>query len=884
MEAYQGGEELVDINENLKERESGFSVGWDQAMLSYGGDLEEETYTKIKTNFPDYQDNQLAYDAWTSVNDWSFGSSNAVRYERAVEDGTFKLDAQNNVILGDNGFRGVEVLFDMDAVKGALLAKKHGYTNETFNQTYSELTQSKSQDLAVRAEGTGTAGRIAGIIAGHVAQPETVQEVVTSPAKVMGQSVLGGMGKAFVAEGTVGAVGEVARERRIREHMERANLEYTLWDSTQQILLGAGLGGMFRAIGSGLVDSATKSKILKQIKNPHDKDIVNRFFRREEYKLTKNTQAHIALMQKAMDDINNNRPVDVSGVTDIDIKTKTDPNIEEVSLRDELTLRDEANGYPEQVQKFEDDYAKAEIKIDEEPNGAVKAVDDIDEYDGMATKEEGDELLKEMSEVDPEIKAELDAIDRAMKIEDLSPKDKRSIAAKTRIEKKREEAERMFGADEDAINEYMKVGKKSKAIQEVQYDEEAIKYMDEEYIPLDAEGKSVFTFGGDPIGGALAGGTFGGTEALYEDMVENKDLTVEDYLGRIAAGMAVGAGLGKRYGGKGGTKMFVGARPDEPGAFSSIYDKGVRKWIDDAPAQVKKTSGVGFMSQVLDHPELYAQYPELKRIKIEFKDMGKGKLGSFKPESNKIVLNSNLSEDKIKSVLLHETQHGVQSIEKWSSGGSLKDFVGEDGTITKEAYEQYRALAGEQEARATQAALEYPELTPYEALKKKEGELPEPIVKMDKATKAESVEVKSLKTLEAENKSTLPKIPTEKVFKNKVEIVPKELRQKIDDIINKDEVDKLPIEEISIDDIIPTQKNITTTNLKKVKGIKDAEDEIIAVEDDGKYYVIDGHHRISNDILDGEKSVAMSVLSASLVFTTGAINGTRKEKNKKEVK
>jgi len=201
------------------------------------------------------------------------------------------------------------------------------------------------------------------------------------------------------------------------------------------------------------------------------------------------------------------------------------------------------------------------------------------------------------------------------------------------------------------------------------------------------KGGNIMSFGnGDTVGGALAGGFAGGTEALYEDMVENKDLSVEDYLARIGAGATIGAGLGKKYGGKGGTKMFVGAKPDEPGAFSNVYDKGTRKWIDDTPAEIKKTSGSSFMSQVLDHPELYKQYPELKRVKIEFKEMEKGKLGSFKPESNKIVLNKNLSEDEIKSVILHETQHGIQSLEKWAKGGSASDFADEGQELTTEGY------------------------------------------------------------------------------------------------------------------------------------------------------------------------------------------------------
>ncbi|TET75263.1 MAG: hypothetical protein E3J43_08640, partial [Candidatus Heimdallarchaeota archaeon] len=106
---------------------------------------------------------------------------------------------------------------------------------------------------------------------------------------------------------------------------------------------------------------------------------------------------------KAKEDMDNGRPVDIADATDIDINTKTSPDIEEISLRDELARRDVDNGYEIEVKEFEESFAQAdEIKPKE-------ITDEIDKYDGMATKEEGDALILER--LSPEEIAEFKAND-----------------------------------------------------------------------------------------------------------------------------------------------------------------------------------------------------------------------------------------------------------------------------------------------------------------------------------------------------------------------------------------------------------------------------------------------------------------------------------------
>lgn len=107
----------------------------------------------------------------------------------------------------------------------------------------------------------------------------------------------------------------------------------------------------------------------------------------------------------------------------------------------------------------------------------------------------------------------------------------------------------------------------------------------------------------------------------------------------------------------------------------------------------------------------------------------------------------------------------------------------------------------------------------------------------------EAVDFKKLKD---DNKSTYPKIPSSNIFKHDV----------IAKGFNVNDKSKSTEESVNLSSIIPTQKNVSIDNLKKVKNVTELP-ELFKIGN--SYYVIDGHHRISIAILDGKETIKAKV-------------------------
>lgn len=115
-----------------------------------------------------------------------------------------------------------------------------------------------------------------------------------------------------------------------------------------------------------------------------------------------------------------------------------------------------------------------------------------------------------------------------------------------------------------------------------------------------------------------------------------------------------------------------------------------------------------------------------------------------------------------------------------------------------------------------------------------------------------------LKQLEKDNKYTLPKIPTQKVFFHPVpdievlSVIRKDADKEIYDYRNQ------PLETVGVHDIVPTQRSLRISNLESTEQVGNDTDAYL-VKDHHLYYILDGHHRIANCILRKDKTIKAHV-------------------------
>jgi hypothetical protein len=122
-------------------------------------------------------------------------------------------------------------------------------------------------------------------------------------------------------------------------------------------------------------------------------------------------------------------------------------------------------------------------------------------------------------------------------------------------------------------------------------------------------------------------------------------------------------------------KTWLGA-PDESRWFSGpdglprFEFSDAEAYLDEQRLEGVKTT---YLPNVLDHKELFKQYPSLRDTRIRIKDLPEGALGQYNPATNLITVSTD-NPFKL-STVLHEIQHNIQEIEGFAKGGAPDDSV-----------------------------------------------------------------------------------------------------------------------------------------------------------------------------------------------------------------
>lgn len=329
--------------------------------------------------------------------------------------------------------------------------------------------------------------------------------------------------------------------------------------------------------------------------------------------------------------------------------------------------------------------------------------------------------------------------------------------------------------------------------------------------------------------------------------------------------------------------------------------------------------------------ELFKAYPDLKNMKVVV-DHGGDYVAYHQHSKNAIFLGDDAgwTGQSIDQIMGHEIQHAIQHREGFAEGAStafyrskaqqtalaefnkirakypdwtngnhvfdardpkqLKDarrlqkllkIIQNPGAaqIAKEL-EQYHRTAGEVEARNVEGRMHMGEAqrkaTPLTNTEDRSRKNQIILKGTDIVAGSEST---PLTRLEAENKSTAPKIPAEKVFNHPVSHLSRPELAGVDALIERGEESTLPIESVAVKDIVPSQKNLTLPNLEKVgdiPGKADQREPIVLVKKDGLYHVVDGHHRIATAILGGQQSVKARVFDLDADDIAKSVNEPQK--------
>lgn len=158
--------------------------------------------------------------------------------------------------------------------------------------------------------------------------------------------------------------------------------------------------------------------------------------------------------------------------------------------------------------------------------------------------------------------------------------------------------------------------------------------------------------------GALFLGLTGAKRLLGEDVANRSVATAEKMFAQHTGAIPIKALTGFEMGGDKYWRYEIGDRSS--GLDLTPFKKNPNHFFTDSEGNIITNLGT-----VFNHPKLYKAYPEAKDIKLRFVDEfpNKDQRGVFQPHLNRITLKSQMSDEDMDRVLVHEIQHWIQNRE-----------------------------------------------------------------------------------------------------------------------------------------------------------------------------------------------------------------------------
>lgn len=122
----------------------------------------------------------------------------------------------------------------------------------------------------------------------------------------------------------------------------------------------------------------------------------------------------------------------------------------------------------------------------------------------------------------------------------------------------------------------------------------------------------------------------------------------------------------------------------------------------DSDAMIQ-TARLGHILQGKNANAIFTAYPSLRDMEVQFvTDIRDGAFAAYATKGGykRIELNAKKTPvDMLTYYLMHEVQHAIQDVEGFAGGGNLSSLQNNREATAKEAYDYYRKIAGEVEAR-----------------------------------------------------------------------------------------------------------------------------------------------------------------------------------------